>query len=436
MLLGLTLLALAGLRWGVAHIFSQEIQRVLYVQIRNNVARVAVSIENSIPEAFASTPAGLPLPQWMAMGWDELQRTQPAVKAALLTDPDGSRVYFLEADPLLRDSIDDELAARPSLGGVRVEDLVGAIRKRHPDLELLPPQLVGVNNVPVASLLVLFDPGLSQEMVNAAVQNTAIRIGLMLLVAGTLTGVWLIQRHTTRRLREQRDSARQLAYVGTLAAGLAHEIRNPINALAMQLEMLNEDLGAQADAPSGRRVQRIRDGLEGVERTVSDFLSYAQPGNQRPAMIDLAEHLPRICRDWAEGHSAPESAIDCRVPSGLRAWCDVNALRQVMGNLLGNGWRAQIVSGRTPRLAIEAARDGQTVRIGVGDGGPGVPAEDRPRIFECFFSTHGDGTGLGLPIARRLIEMNEGQLELADGPSSLGGALFTIRLKGRASASD
>jgi two-component system sensor histidine kinase PilS (NtrC family) len=179
------------------------------------------------------------------------------------------------------------------------------------------------------------------------------------------------------------------------------------------------------------RIQRIRKGLGNVERTVHDFLNYATPIRQQPSLVDLTEVVEPVC---AEIRAQPDQLpveLECLVVPGLHAWCDPHALRQILSNLLNNGLQAQHRGALPRRLRVEAARNGAWIDLLVDDAGPGVAGEAHHKIFDCFFTTHSEGTGLGLPIARRLAEMNGGGLELMAEPSPLGGARFRLHLPAR-----
>jgi signal transduction histidine kinase len=164
---------------------------------------------------------------------------------------------------------------------------------------------------------------------------------------------------------------------------------------------------------------------------VHDFLTYATPGKQQPQMIELSRAIGSLCSEISQHTTEPQIEIECLAAPGLLAWCDSHALRQIMGNLISNALRVQKKRPGAGKLRIEAARSGPWVDITVEDAGPGVPAEQRERIFDCFFTTQSEGTGLGLPIARRLSEMNGGTLTLQPEASPLGGARFRLRLSSR-----
>lgn len=322
-----------------------------------------------------------------------------------------------------------------SLEGYDIESLLTALTAEQPNLQPVsnPVQiLVPGKGLWVGSVIMLVDRTIPTRALDLAISRLTGRQSLLLVaVTACLVLAMLLmrrQQRLSRRLMERRSEIDRLAYVGTLAAGLAHEIRNPLNALAMQLELLEEDVGEGAPQLVAPRLQHIRKGLAGVERTVHDFLSYATPGRQQPQTIELNSILSPLCEEVAQ--TAPELQVrmECVVASGLSAWCDPHALRQILGNLISNALRAQKKKEGGGQLRIEASRNGQWIDILVEDAGPGVPSEQRGRIFDAFYTTQSEGTGLGLPIARRLAEMNGGQLVLDGDSTTMGGARFRLRL--------
>jgi signal transduction histidine kinase len=426
LLLAGLLLLIGALFWELTRVIKNDIRRFYYTQVQRHAQRAAEAIQRDTPQAFRDDATSRSLEQWVAAGLEELVRAQQSVKAVMIVDRQG-RVRLLKTAP---DSGLENSMPNPSLAlWTRADDVLAALRAANPAIEVSHFTLSDRQR-PYGRLDVLYDTTPPQEMILRAARYSAGELALALLAVGGVTWIFVLQQRATRRLREQRDRSDQLAYVGALAAGLAHEIRNPLNALAMQLEMLEEDAEKPGGPRPAERIQRIRSGLQGVELAVGEFLNYAAPGQQKPAMVDLADRLGAICREFSADEA--RGLVECRVPQGLSAWCDVNALRQVMGNLLSNGWRAQeACDARERRLRVDASREGDWVVIGVEDAGPGVPDALRDQVFECFFSTSGDGSGLGLPIARRLAEMNGGALELAPQGGALGGARFLLRLPSR-----
>lgn len=325
--------------------------------------------------------------------------------------------------------------ANPTLRGYSEAAVLNALAREAPNIQPISTSNLTVtrNGVPVAwGLTLLADRTIPTDAMNMAIANMTGWLTMLLgaiIVLVALAGLLIRrQQRIARRVYEQRSEVERLAYVGTLAAGLAHEIRNPLNALTMQLELLEEDVGEGAPQLVAPRLHHIRKGLAGVERTVHDFLTYATPGTQQPRMVELDSIIGPLCDEAIQIAPEVQVRMECAVPGNLQAWCDPHALRQILGNLISNALRAQKKKDGSGQLRVEASRLGPWIDILVDDAGPGVPEGQRCRIFDAFFTTTSDGTGLGLPIARRLTEMNGGQLTLLPETSPLGGARFRLRL--------
>ncbi len=225
-----------------------------------------------------------------------------------------------------------------------------------------------------------------------------------------------------RQVREELIRSEKLASVGRLAAGIAHEMGNPLTAVLGYTELLSSGLGdpaLEADllARSSRELERI-------QKIIRDLLDFARTGEGNPSAIaasDLIEEALGTVR-----HQPRFRDIDLEVevePALPPLLVEPDKLHQVLVNLLLNAGDA--IDGRG-RIRIGAARDGAAVRFSVGDDGPGFSEEDRGKIFDPFFTTKepGRGTGLGLAICQRIVDGLGGTL-LA-GRSELGGALISF----------
>ncbi len=222
-----------------------------------------------------------------------------------------------------------------------------------------------------------------------------------------------------RALSLQLAEQARLAAVGTLAAGVGHEVRNPVNAVVNGAEALlaREGLDAQAQrllvviADAGRRIERISAAL----------LSHASPGDaggSRP--VDVVEGLDSTLRLLE--HRLGTVAVHRTHPPSAKVIGSPVELNQVFLNLLDNALRAD-----AKNLWIEV-EEGPTLAVSIGDDGRGVPAEVAERIFDPFFTTRqpGEGTGLGLYLSRRIVAAHGGELRHA--PREGGGARFTVEL--------
>lgn len=270
----------------------------------------------------------------------------------------------------------------------------------------------------------------SGEAVSAQLQ--ALRRGLWTatglgaaFVVFVLVAMALILRQARGRQREL-DRAEHLAHVGTLAAGLAHEIRNPLAIIAGHAELFS--LSAAADAEeAARRAAEIAGETERLQRLLEDFLSFARPLALRRQRVDAAALWARLVEEQRVLHPALDVALDA--PPGLPALeADPDRLRQLGLNLLANAAEA---AGPGGRVRVELRAAGERLVTRVTDSGPGVPAAVEARLFEPFVSGREGGTGLGLAICAAVARAHGGTLRL--GASGAQGATFVLELPLRAS---
>jgi two-component system NtrC family sensor kinase len=255
-------------------------------------------------------------------------------------------------------------------------------------------------------------------------------------------------RDSNRRLREARagmDRAERLAAVGRLAAGVAHEVGNPMGAVLAFLDLARREPGL---SEHGRDCleKAARQG-ERVRQILRQLLDYSRPRRPAPLAVDVAD----ACQEVVELVRAQRRYADVCLSVERRgdpppALADPGILAQIVLNLLLNAADAVAGSGAGEIAirvgpAVGATRRGEdaaparqrrhadAVECRVRDNGPGIPAEDRERIFDPFFTTKppGQGTGLGLANAARLAEELGGSLELAE-PGAAAGAEFVLRL--------
>gem|GEM_PF-1321768 len=228
----------------------------------------------------------------------------------------------------------------------------------------------------------------------------------------------LIEAEAQRKLR--------LSYMGLLSSGLAHEIKNPINSIQMNLQLLEEETGACGkEVPNLKEwLVPIRSEIKRLERLVNDFLMLSKPINPMRDVVGLAELLKSMASQIRAEALAKDVEISVAAPEqGVAVFADQDLLRSALLNLLLNAVQAVEVGGA---VKLEAGQDGEMAWVEVSDNGPGIKAESRDRIFDIFFTTKRGGTGLGLPIAKRILEEMGGGLELLDSEET--GARFRATL--------
>jgi signal transduction histidine kinase len=235
----------------------------------------------------------------------------------------------------------------------------------------------------------------------------------------------------TRELGEanaQLERSRRLAALGEMAAGIAHEVRNPLGSIRLYARMLEEDL---AHSPGEQAIAgKISGAARAVEGVVGDVLTFAREFRLRPAEIDIAELFDSVlescCHDGVPGWR--EVQILRRACESPCFEADPSLLRQALVNIVRNAFEAMAdTPGRVHRLVLETTTEAEWAVLRVRDTGPGVSPEVVARMFNPFFTTRAAGTGLGLAIVHRIIDAHAGRVRVqnnTDGP----GAAFDVLL--------
>ena len=236
------------------------------------------------------------------------------------------------------------------------------------------------------------------------------------------------------KLEQELEVSRRLIAIGRLTAGVGHEVKNPINAMVLHLELLRSKLAAE-DSETTRAAQRHVNILSGemkrldrVVQTLADFT--------RPLELHLANHdLRKIVQSVMEltGAELAENkvTIDLDTPlSPLPVRVDADLIQQAILNVLLNAMQAMPEGGP---VQVILRRDGQNAVLEITDKGEGIPPELLPRIFDLYFTTKASGTGIGLAITYRILQMHGGALEVRSSLTSLlraapHGTTFTLRL--------
>jgi signal transduction histidine kinase len=238
--------------------------------------------------------------------------------------------------------------------------------------------------------------------------------------------------------RGQVERTRHLALLGEMAAGIAHEVRNPLGSIRLYARMLSEDL---ADRPEQQAVARkIDSAVVRLDAVVTDVLAFSRQTRLRPGPLD-GEEVIASAAESARGDGPEWNGVEVKLPgAGVNAkwWGDGQLLVQALVNLIRNAAQA-IAEGGSPtgkrevRVELLERRvlmeDGRSVFMrgcAVVDTGPGIAGEMRERLFQPFATTRHTGTGLGLAIVHRIIDAHAGRIAVTSGPE--GGARFEVLL--------
>jgi two-component system sensor histidine kinase HydH len=237
-----------------------------------------------------------------------------------------------------------------------------------------------------------------------------------------------------RELSRRAQMAENLAAVGTMTAGLSHEIRNPLNAAALQLSVLErrvQRLHRDAQQPLLEPLTLVKDEIRRLDHILEDFLQFARPREFVPRRVDVAGVITKVL-DLLGGEAERRGVrLERTLEAVPPVAGDEERLRQVLVNLGLN--------------ALEAVKDGGVVRVScraegapadlpgaaqvsvfVDDDGAGVPPDARDRIFEPFFTTKAKGSGLGLSIVHAIVTQHGGRIRVEESPQ--GGARFALSL--------
>jgi len=211
----------------------------------------------------------------------------------------------------------------------------------------------------------------------------------------------------SRAMETRLAESERLAAVGRLAAGVAHEVRNPLNAMRLTMEQLR---AKAAPEPGEERVRfdrytaLVTGELERLERLVGTFLDFSRADEIAHDRLDAADSVRASVQLFAPEAESKGVRLDAEVGS-LPIRGDASRLPTVWNNLIANALQATEAGGT---VRIRSGREGDEVVVSVEDDGTGIPADSLPRIFEPFYSGRADGTGLGLSLVRAIAEAHGG----------------------------
>jgi signal transduction histidine kinase len=261
-------------------------------------------------------------------------------------------------------------------------------------------------------------------------------VTLLGVLAGGATIVLLAYRRMIAPLRTTITESRatierqeKLASLGVFAAGIAHEIRNPLTAIKVRLFSLKQT--HRSGSPEYEDVEVIESEINRLERIVSEFLQFARPAEPELQEARVQAIFQDIQRLLESAFARKGIALEVNAEDGQVVRVDTNRFKQVLLNLVQNGAEAIRGSGKVILQAERSTRPlGGRIRpvtlIRVSDTGSGISSEHQKRLFDPFFTTKETGTGLGLPIAARIIEKHGGVIECETTPGK--GTTFTIVL--------
>jgi signal transduction histidine kinase len=345
---------------------------------------------------------------------DSMLRKTDIVKTIEIRDKNGVLVYRGERRATLPNGSRPQISVQsPELPQhIETRSLENAAVTQVPSIQVAIGELgslqIGISAGELSKRIAV----LREDLIRQAALIGVISIVLLL---SAYTAVWLLLRRA-RRLELQAAEAERMAYIGTLASGLAHEIRNPLNSLNLNMQMLEEEIEERGAGtlPTGRRLLAItRSEIHRLERLATDFLAYAKPHpldlEEMPAVAPL-ERVREVLAGEIRRRGARVTVEDRS--GGARVQADPAQLSQLLLNLVQNAFAASEEAGRQPVLKLTAYRHGGMVTLELVDNGVGIPPEEEGRIFDLFYSTRKGGTGLGLAIVERIARAHGGHVKV------------------------
>jgi signal transduction histidine kinase len=330
-----------------------------------------------------------------------------------------------------------------TFAGKKEEDsfLKGSLQSNQPLSRFLQPRKgeevfevvksFSLKNKPMGLIRIGYSSKEIHPLLNQIKKNVALSIFFFLILGvSAITLIWVNQNRHLRRVKEMEDRiqlAERLSSLGHLAAGVAHEIRNPLNAIGMGLQRLRREFPPQEEPKKEEYLsfaELILKEIRRVNEIIEQFLTLSRPFQLNMKFSSLQELLKNLVTLLQEEASSQGIQIQVETNSDLPLIkMDNEKLTQAFMNIMKNGMQAMEKEGI---LLVESQTFKDRVEVSVSDSGSGIPPEEMDKIFNYYYTTKEKGVGLGLPIAHRIIEAHGGQLRIE---SQVGtGTKVTVRL--------
>ncbi len=268
----------------------------------------------------------------------------------------------------------------------------------------------------------------SLEPISTHISRSLIWMSVVIIVFSGFA-ILLLTRIATRHGELQRchDEAQHLAHIGTMASGLAHEIRNPLHAMNLHLDAVREDLEdtrPDSTAHATKVIDNVQKQITSLSHILTNFMNFAMPTRLEQEPVRLFALGGEVGNLLEPEFEAREVRFQREVPENAWIEADPTRVRQVLTNVLLNA--AQAVEHRDGDRIVRmcARQEGHKWAVRIEDNGPGIPPGREETLFEVFYSGRKGGTGFGLAIARRIMEGHGGSISAENRPE--GGARFTL----------
>lgn len=383
------------------HAANLEAAQELEIEVRRLRYRSLLYLIDPVPERLEPIRAS----------HEDVERTMERARQSVST-PEEKALLHAAAEGYRRYRLEMERVRAEADAGRRPTDL-GRLMDAHPLSDVVEP---------CDRLLAVSKQAMAQTAEESGRVGARVSLALLLLGLGGPAGGLLSGYGIARGLSRALARAEQLSAVGQLAAGIAHEVRNPLTAIKMLVEAARQRPGTHALTPEDLAI--IHGEIVRLEGTVQGFLDFARPRRPERRRRDLREIVAQAI-DLVAVRARQQGVQIERFGDDRPILADVDGdqLCHVLVNLFLNALDVMPQGGRLD-VTLEACRDGASVVV--ADTGPGIVPEMASRLFTPFATTKPTGTGLGLSTSRRIVEDHGGQLRGSNRPG--GGAAFCVDL--------
>jgi two-component system sensor histidine kinase HydH len=362
-------------------------------------------------------------------------------------NPQGVAIWAAVDKKLVGRSFADNQKLQEAIQGKVVADMSSLSQKENVSERDSPKKVVEIF-IPVYSEVTRELLGVMEIHKRADPIDRDIREARIVVLLGALCGglllyfsLFAIVRQAARKIKEQEENllkvqsdlvaSQRMAAVGEIAAAVAHGIGNPLSSIraAAQVAKLDcdERQGPDLQQKTLTTLDEIIQQVDRVQKRMRGLLNFAKPMEPRPSPVKINSLLSDIVDvlrpRFAEAGVSPQLDLDRNLPE---VQLDANHVEQIFMGLVTNALEATPNGGRVTIRTNTLKDNGSAtnVHISIEDTGEGIPVDSRERVFDPFFTTKPDGTGIGLPLARKFVERNGGKIIVSDGTS--GGAKFDV----------
>ncbi|MGO4209532.1 PAS domain-containing sensor histidine kinase [Terriglobus sp. 2YAB30_2] len=235
--------------------------------------------------------------------------------------------------------------------------------------------------------------------------------------------------HSAKQLEQEIEVSRRLAAIGRLTAGVGHEVKNPINAMVVHLELLRSKLAEATDASAQKHVDILAQEMQRLDRVVQTLADFSRPIDLRLYDYDLREIVRKVGALTVDSFSHQKiTLVEELPPTPLMVLVDAELLQQAVLNIVLNGAQA-MPKGGTLRIVLD--RNDGDARLRIMDEGVGIPTELLPKVFDLYFTTKPKGSGIGLAMTYRMLQLHGGSIDVMSNTNQNApdhGSTFTILL--------